>query len=111
MRFNVVDLTKLTQEQMWGLEFVVSQRNAEIKAKNDAIPKGSEQEPTALFTRSSYLETILKSACDSYYQQCLEYKEKTNLELAKQLPPETIQALLQQFGGKDAIDYTLIPEE
>lgn len=107
----MVDITKLTQEQMWGLEFVVSQRNAEIKAQNDAIPEGSDQEPTPLFTRTGYLEFVLKSWCDDYYRQCLAYKERTNVELAKQLPPEVIESLLQQFGGKDAIDYTLLPNE
>lgn len=106
----MIDLTKLSQEQMWGLEFVVSQRNAEIKARNDAITEDSEQKPTPLFTRSSYLEFVIKSSCDDYYRQCLAHKEKTNLDLAKQLPPEVIQNLLEQFGGKDAIDYDLIPE-
>lgn len=42
----MIDITKLTQEQLWGLEFVVSQRNAEIKARNDLIPEGSEQQQT-----------------------------------------------------------------
>lgn len=107
----MIDLTQLSQEQMWGLEFVVSQRNAQIKASNDAIPEGSEQQPTPLYTRRGYLEFVIKSTCDNYYQQCLDHKEKTNVELAKQLPPEVIQGLLQQFGGKDAIDYTLLPEE
>lgn len=106
----MIDITKLTQEQLWGLEFVVSQRNAEIKARNDAIPEGSGQEPEPLFTRAGYLESIIQSTCESWYGECLKFKEQMATNAAKQLPSETLQALFQQFGVPDAVNYDLIPE-
>ena len=106
----MIDISKLTQEQLWGLEFVVSQRNAEIKAQNDAIPENSEQEPKPLYTRAGYLEFVIRSTCDSYYSECLKHKEQMATDAAKQLPAEALQALFQQFGVPDAVNYDLIPE-
>ena len=105
----MIDVTKLTQEQLWGLEFVVSQANAQIKSRNDAI-LDSDQQPEPLHTRAGYLEMVIRSACDSYYSECLKYKEQQSVNAAKQLPPEVLQTLFQQFGVPNAIDYGLIPE-
>ena len=106
----MIDISKLTQEQLWGLEFVVSQRNAEIKTRNDAILEKSKQEPEPLFTRAEYLESIIRLTCESWYGECLKFKEQMATNAAKQLPPETLQALFQQFGVPDAVNYDLIPE-
>lgn len=106
----MIDISKLTQEEIWGLEFVVAQRNREIRAANAAIPEGSKQQPTPLYTRASYLEFVLRNACQSWYKECEAFKEKMATSAARQLPTETLESLFQQFGVPDAIDYTLIPD-
>jgi hypothetical protein len=97
----VIDLTKLTQEQLWGLQFVVLQANAPIQAANEALPEGEELKP--LFTDASYAEMIFKSACDSYYQQLVEHKKKSALQMFDSLRPEQQAALVQQLQIPDVL--------
>jgi hypothetical protein len=97
----MIDLTKLTSEQLWGLQFVVLQANAPIQAANEALPEGEEPKP--LFTDASYAEMIFKSACDSYYQQLVEHKKKSALQMFDSLRPEQQAALVQQLQIPDVL--------
>jgi len=97
----MIDLSKLTQEQLWGLQFVVLQANAPIQSANESLPEGEEPKP--LFTDASYAEMIFKSACDSYYQQLVEHKKKSALQMFDALTPEQQAALVQQLQIPDVL--------
>ncbi len=97
----MIDLTQLSQEQLWGLQFAVMQANAPIQAANDALPEG--EEPQALYTDASYAEMVFKSACNSYYQQLVDYKKKNALAMFDSLTPEQQAALVEQLGIPDVL--------
>lgn len=97
----MIDLTQLSQEQLWGLQFAVLQANAPIQAANDALPEG--EQPQALYTDASYAAFVFKSACDSYYQQLVDYKKKNALAMFDSLSPEQQAALVEQLGIPDVL--------
>ena len=98
---SFVDLSQLTQEQLWGLQYATLQANGPIQAANEALPEGEEPKP--LFTDASYAEMIFKSACDSYYQQLVEHKKKSALQMFDSLTPEQQAALVQQLQIPDVL--------
>jgi Spy/CpxP family protein refolding chaperone len=46
---------------------------------------------------------IFKSACDSYYQQLVEHKKKSALQMFDSLRPEQQAALVQQLQIPDVL--------
>jgi hypothetical protein len=86
----MIDLNQLTQEQRWGLQFVVMQENA----------FGGRDEP---WTEESYLKNVICSACDSYYQQLLEHKQKVTIETFYSLSVERQSSILSQLGVQDIL--------
>lgn len=87
----MIDLTQLTQEQSWGLEFVVQQLN-------EGKPEG--EQPT---TVQEYADSVFKSACDSYYSQLLKHKKDMALAMFDALSPEEQAALVAQLGVPDVV--------
>jgi len=107
----MIDLTQLTQEQNWGVEYACLQANKPIQAENEQItssnanlPEGEEAKPLKdLFTSQSYVESVIRSACDSYYKQLLDYKKQNALAMFDALSPEEQAALVAQLGIPDVL--------
>lgn len=104
----MIDLSQLTQEQQWGVEYACLEANKPIQAENEATEKANEtadeQKPLkALYTPASYLEHVIRVACDSYYSQLVESKKKLALNLFDSLTPEQQQALVQQLQIPDVL--------
>ncbi len=86
----MIDLSQLTQDQRWGLQFVVMQENA----------SGGRDEP---WTEEAYLKNVICGACDSYYQQLLEHKQKVTIETFYSLSVEQQSSILSQLGVQDIL--------
>lgn len=104
----MIDLTQLTQEQQWGVEYACLEANKPIQAENEATEKANEtaeeQKPLKpLYTPASYMEHVIRVACDSYYSQLVESKKKMALNLFDSLTPEQQQALVQQLQIPDVL--------
>lgn len=97
----MIDIAQLTQEQLWGLQYVTQEANKPIVAANENLKE--DEEPKALFTPESYAEMIFRSACDSYYAQLLEQKKKSALQMFDALSAEQQAALVQQLSIPDVV--------
>lgn len=93
--------TTLTQEQLWGVQFVIQTINAEIQAKNEQLR--DDEEPTPLYTPESYIKYVIGMAADSYYKELIEYKKKSALQMFEGLSLEQQAALVAQLGIPDVI--------
>jgi hypothetical protein len=110
----MIDLTQLTQEQQWGVDFACLEANKPIQTENKQITQSnaslpvSEQKPLKdLFTSQSYLEHVIKSACDSYYSQLVAHKKKSVDQTFDALTPDqqafVIQAMQQYIPIPDVL--------
>jgi len=107
----MIDLTQLSQTQAWGLSYACLQANKPIEAENNQIeqananlPEGESPKPLKdLFTDASYIESVIKSACDSYYRQLVDYKKQNALAMFDQLSPEEQDAIVSQLGIPDVL--------
>ena len=107
----MIDLTQLSQTQAWGLSYACLQANKPIEAENNQIeqtnanlPEGESPKPLKeLFTDQSYLESVIKSACDSYYRQLVETKKAMAMQMFDELTPEEQAALVAQLGIPDVL--------
>lgn len=107
----MVDLSQLTQEQVWGVEYACLKANEPIVAENERItqentnlPAGQSPKPLKdLFTSQSYIDGVLKSACDSYYKQLVEYKKQKALTMFDALSPAEQAALVAQLNIPDVL--------
>ncbi len=88
----MIDLTKLTDKQRWGLAFAV-------KRVNDAKSEG--ETPTTI---QEYAEAIFGRACDSYYAELIQYKTQVALEMFASLTEEQQAALIAQLGIPDVLE-------
>ncbi len=84
----MIDLTKLTQEQQWGLAFETKQFN---EGKEEAI---SVQE---------YAESRIKQICNDGYKALLNHKTQMALSMFQALTPEQQAALVAQLGVPDVL--------
>ena len=116
----IVDLTRLTEEQLWGIQYARQTRNEQlereiegansrnvfiveqnkVRREDDQLPL--EPVPT-LYTDQSYADFMFVQQCDQWYTQLIAVKEQLVLNMARQLPKEQMEALLQQFGVPDVI--------
>ena len=106
----MIDLSQLTQEQRWGVDFATLEankpivtENEQITASNASLPVGEQKPLKDLFTSQSYLEHVIKSACDSYYAQLVEFKKKSALQMFDALSPEQQAALVAQLQIPDVL--------
>lgn len=107
----MIDLSELSQEQQWGVQYAcmeankpIQQENEQITQANANLPEGeSPKELKELFTDQTYLEHVIKSACDSYYKQLLEVKKKNALAMFDALSPAEQAALVAQLGIPDVL--------
>jgi len=107
----MIDLSQLSQQQLWGVEFATLQANKPIIAENEQItssnanlPEGEEAKPLKdLFTSQSYVESVIRSACDSYYKQLFDYKKQNALAMFDALSQEEQDALVAQLGIPDVL--------
>ncbi len=106
----MIDLLQLTQEQRWGVDFATLEANKPIQTENEQITQSNASLPEAdkkplkeLFTSQSYLETVMRSACDSYYKQLIDFKKKSALQMFDSLSPEQQAALVAQLQIPDVL--------
>jgi hypothetical protein len=107
----MIDLSQLSQEQQWGLSYACLQANKPLIAENEQItngnnslPEGEEHKPLKeLFTDQSYIENVIKMACDSYYKQLVEEKKRNALAMFDALSPTEQAALVAQLGIPDVL--------
>jgi hypothetical protein len=96
----MVDLTKLSQEQKWGLSYATKLANDATIASNLGKPSG-EQKP--LLTEQQYADSVFRGACDSYYASLLDFKKKNALQLFDALSPQQQAALVAQLQIPDVL--------
>jgi hypothetical protein len=116
----MIDLTKLTQEQLWGVQYARQTRNEQLQGEiegatnrnvwikeQNAIRREEAQLPLepvpTLYTDQSYADFIFAQQCNQWYSQLIAVKEQLVLNMARQLPKEQMEALLTQFGVPDVI--------
>jgi hypothetical protein len=110
----MIDLNQLTQEQRWGVDFAtleankpIQTENEQINASNASLPEADKKPLKELFTSQSYLETVMRSACDSYYAQLVAHKKKTVEQTFDSLSPEqqafVIHAMQQYIPIPDVL--------
>jgi uncharacterized protein (DUF3084 family) len=82
----------------------IKAENEQIAQANNSLAEGEEAKPLKdLFTAQSYLESVIRSACDSYYKQLLDYKKQNALAMFDALSPEEQAALVAQLGIPDVL--------
>jgi hypothetical protein len=96
----MVDLTKLSQEQRWGLAYATKLANDATNASNLGEPSG-DQRPS--LTEQQYADSVFRAACDSYYASLLDYKKKNALQLFDALSPQQQAALVAQLQIPDVL--------
>jgi len=106
----MIDLNQLTQEQRWGVDFAtleankpIQTENEQIKASNASAKQADKKPLKELFTPQSYLESVMRSACDSYYKQLVDFKKKSALQMFDSLSPEQQAALVAQLQIPDVL--------
>ena len=110
----MIDLSQLTQEQRWGVDFAcleankpIVTENEQITASNASLPEADKKPLKELFTSQSYLEHVIKSACDSYYKQLIDHKKKSALQMFDALSPEQQAALVAQLQIPDVLPVSV----
>jgi hypothetical protein len=86
-----MDLTFLTQEQLWGLQYATQNHNAEL-------PEGVEP-----LTVEAFTENVIRDVAENHYRNLISYKEQLALAMFRALPPEEQEALIAQFQIPDVI--------
>lgn len=86
-----MDLSKLTQEQLWGLQYATQNHNASLS---------EEVEP---LTVEQFTEKVVGEIANNHYQQLIQYKEQVALQMFRSLPTEQQEALVAQFQIPDVI--------
>lgn len=84
----IVDITKLSQEQRWGLQFALKQFNE------------AEQQS---MTEQQYGDRVFGLACDSWYSQLVASKKAMALALFDALSPDEQMALVAQLQVPDVL--------
>ena len=84
----MIDLTKLSQEQLWGLAFATKQWNEGKEVKL------SEQE---------YANKRFSDICNDDYKALLNYKTQMALAMFQAMSPEQQAALIAQLGIPDVL--------
>jgi hypothetical protein len=114
----MIDLNQLTQEQRWGVDFATLEANKPIQTENEQITQSnasllvSEQKPLKeLFTAQSYLEHVIKSACDSYYAQRVAHNKKTVEQTFDSLTSDQQAFVIRQMQQYIPIPDVLTTEE
>jgi hypothetical protein len=86
----MIDTTKFTDEQQWGLAFVTQQHNA--------------TNPDDQVTPEQYAERILRAACNSYWMELVEHKKALTVEAFNSAPPEKQEQVFQILGVGNVVE-------
>lgn len=85
----MVDLTQLTQEEIWGLEFAVMRVN------------GADPENTT--TVQEYADNLIRGSAQTHYSELIEYKTQVALNMFQSLTIEQQNQLIQQLQIPDVL--------
>lgn len=107
----MIDLSQLSQTQAWGLSYaclqankIIENENNQIEQANANLPEGEVAKPLKeLFTNESYIESVIKNACDSYYRQLVDTKKAMAMQMFDELTTEEQAALVAQLGIPDVL--------
>lgn len=116
-----MELTALTQEQQWGIAYLVqvqneqieqqntniAQQNKSIEETNKRLPRDTELQPLLplleLQTVESFINSKVVEVANQGYTQLIAVKEQTVLEMIRKLPTEQKEVLIAQFQVPDII--------
>jgi len=102
----MIELTELSQTNLWGLQYARQVANEPIKLANDALAlleDPNKPEPQELYTDQSYAEFIFNGMCDSWFSEVRKMKMKSVVNMIESLSPEQQTALAVQFQIPDVI--------
>lgn len=106
----MVDLTQLTQEQRWGVDYaclkaneLIVAENQRITQENASLPDDQKKPLKPLLTSQLYIDSVVRSACDSYYKQLIDFKKTNALAMFDALTPEQQAALVAQLNIPDVL--------
>ena len=116
-----MELTALTQEQQWGIAYLVQVQNEQIEQQNTNIvqqnkwieennkrlPRDTELQPLLplleLQTVESFIDNKLVEIANQGYTQLVAVKEQMVLGMIRSLPTEQKEVLIAQFQVPDIL--------
>jgi hypothetical protein len=106
-------LDQLTQEQIWGMEYLrkihneqAESSNATLEQRNRFVPRDQPlEEPKPLLTPEEFALRKLSESADMGYQQLLAAKEQEALRLFREKSPAKQAALLAQLNVPDVLPH------
>lgn len=84
----MVDLTQLSEEQIWGLEYALQLHNQNLEEK---------------VLLQDFVDQIVKDVADNHYRNLIQYKESVALQMFRSLSKEQQEGLVAQFQIPDVI--------
>lgn len=104
-------LDQLTQEQRWGLAYLLQLHNAAIEASNEGIDARNQfkprseplEEPKPLLTLEQFAVAKLCETADMGYQQLIAFKEQEALRLFRSKSPEEQAAIVAKLQIPDVL--------
>jgi len=95
---TLIDLSQLTQEQLWGIQYA-----RQLWNEGEFGELIGKREPK---TTQEFADFAVRQLANQHYAALITKKESSVLAMARQLPQETIDALLLQYGVPDVIKDT-----
>lgn len=84
----MVDLTQLSEEQTWGLEYALQLYNQNLEEK---------------VLLQDFVDQIVKDVAENHYRSLIQYKESIALQMFRSLSKEQQEGLVAQFQIPDVI--------
>jgi len=86
----MVDLTQLSEEQNWGLEYAV-------QLQNENLPEEEQ------INVQDFINQVVRDIGDNHYRNLIQYKESLALQMFRSLSKPEQEALVAQFQIPDVI--------
>ena len=84
----MVDLTQLSEEQTWGLQYALQSHNQNLEEK---------------VLLQDFVDQIVKDVAENHYRTLIQYKESVALQMFRSLSKEQQEGLVAQFQIPDVI--------
>lgn len=107
----MIDTTKLTDQQKWGLLYLMQNENSIITIQNNAVEERNKNVPRdvpllekkELWTLETFAEYKLLEIANNAYNQLVFHKEQMALQLFRSKTPEEQEAIVAQLQIPDVI--------
>lgn len=108
----MVDLTKLTQNQVYGLTYTMQEVNADIAEQNAYAEQWNATRPvnadplpiTDLYTLQTWVDKCVGSLADQHYQRLLQYKQELAIQKFYAASPEKQAQALAVLEVPDVVE-------